>query len=171
MKIIILAAGILSLTGCISQGMVDGKKYTTEYRARERCAIDFEVRDNYHELVSASNFKVSKVDGGNWKCRKVFGDELKKQQLDSNDEYEADRSGLSLSQYRDKKKNDYESLKNAYINYYTAKERVYEEYRKDGKLHTDVSSGPDGVIRATSIQGNARCETVIGDSGGTSSCE
>lgn len=171
MKYLILILGVLFLNGCIPRGMVDGEKYTTEYRAREKCALDFEVRNKFHQFASASNFKVVRVDGGNYKCIQVFGDELKRQQMDSNDEYEADRSGLTLSQYRDKKESDYESLKKAYINYYQAKERVYEEYRKDGKLHTDISSGPDGVIRATSIQGNARCDTVIGNTGGTSSCE
>lgn len=72
---------------------------------------------------------------------------------------------------KNKKEADMKAAEEAYKNLYTAKERLYESYRKDGKLHTDTYTEPDGTIRSTTIHGNSRCDLVSGVNGATSTCQ
>lgn len=61
-------------------------------------------------------------------------------------------------------------IKEDYKNFYLAKEKLYEIYKRDGKLHTDTYADPDGTIHSTSIHGESRCDSVSGSTGSTLTC-
>lgn len=63
-----------------------------------------------------------------------------------------------------------EEKERVYKEFYMAKERQYEQFKKDGKVHTDVYTEPDGAIRATTIKGESRCDTYADSSHASSTC-
>lgn len=158
-KIIMSGVCVLLLSGC-TPGIVNGNDHKTEYQARERCASDARVQNgSWAGYFSTADFKVTKLSNGDWQCHQVFGDELAKQKEDSTDAYKADEEGLTLSEYRKKVALQNEKERQKTINFYAAKEELYESYRKDGKVHVDSYRLSDGSIKTISIHGNKRCES------------
>ena len=165
----LIGLACLSLSGCIAPGAVDGA-YETEYQARGGCAFNAMKASGWSETYTNANFKVQKRPDGDWQCIQVFGELLEQQRKDSYDESQANIHGLSLAEYRKQKADNMKSIEQSYKDLFMAKERLYESYRKDGKLHTDTYSLPDGSVKAVTIQGGQRCESYVDAQGATSSC-
>ncbi|EOU2745854.1 hypothetical protein ACNUYN_004311 [Escherichia coli] len=168
-KLIFIGIGCLLLSGCARQpqGTVSGS-YETEYKARVECARA--AASGTYEVYLPYDFKVHRHTAGYWQCIQVYGSELEQQKKDSYDEMLADRDGLTLSEYRKNKADSMKRIEQAYKDLFMAKERLYEDYRKDGKLHTDTYTLPDGSVRSVTIQGDKRCESYVDASGSSSSC-
>lgn len=169
-KISALGICALLLSGCVAPGTVEGKYYKTEYQARDRCAKDTWFTGEYDLYLDASYFKVTKLSNGDWLCHRVFGDELEKQKEDSTDAYKANKKGLTLNEYRKKEASEKEKEKKKAIDFYAAKEELYESYRKDGKVHVDSYRLSDGSIKTISIHGNKRCESYTTTTTSTLNC-
>lgn len=170
MKRFFLPLIIVVLTGCVKQGIVSGKYNKDEYLAKEACALQHNSATEFHNLIEGYYFKVTKLNDGDWRCERVYGDTLAQQGRDSRDEWLAHQNNMSLTEYREEKVKSEEKEKRGYIELYKAKERLYETYRKDGKFHSDAYVEPDGTIRSTAIIGDNRCDTVSGSSGSNAKC-
>lgn len=168
-KLLLLAATCLLLNGCVAPGAVSGA-YETEYQARGKCAYDASKLSGWKESFTAANFKAQRRPDGDWQCIQVYGSVLDQQIKDSRDEYYANIDGVSLETYKQRKADSMKRIEQAYKDLFMAKERLYEDYRKDGKLHTDTYTLPDGSVRSVTIQGDKRCESYVDASGSSSSC-
>lgn len=173
-KITVLGACILFLSGCTS-GVVDGHRYKTEFRAREGCVIDDQRArvlsgEKYADFLSPSHFKVTKLSDGNWQCRRATEGEYGKQREDQEDEKMADRLGITLIEYRKRESLKEEKRQQAILNHALAQERLYESYRKDGKMHVETYRYLDGSIKTISIHGNKRCESYTNATTSTFYC-
>lgn len=168
-KFIFIGIGCLLLSSCAQQpqGTVNGS-YETEYKARAACARA--AASGTYEVYLPYDFKVQRHPEGYWQCIQVYGSELEQQKKDSYDETLADRDGLTLSEYRKNKADSMKRIEQSYKDLFLEKERLYESYRKDGKLHTDTYTLPDGSVKSVTIQGDKRCESYVDASGASSSC-
>ncbi|MBD8168631.1 hypothetical protein [Erwinia persicina] len=164
-KNLIISATVALLTGCQSIVATSGKDYKYENHAYVRSTTDVVSAQKIASSVchQDSGVKSSEADliRANYSGKKdgalIYTCFLKS------------RSSAMLEEKAEKDR-QIQQAEAAYKEYYMAKERLYLQYKKDGKVHTDVTTEPDGSLHSITIHGDVRCDASADQYGATSSC-